>query len=54
MLSQALEYLEAEYAAGPAPRFDALFAPVPEPNLGEARRSWFSGVFDAVAAVARR
>ena len=52
---QALEYLEAEYQAGPPPSpVGTLFAPVPEPNLGEARRSWFSGVFDVVAAVARR
>ena len=52
---QALEYLEAEYQADPPPSpVGTLFAPVPEPNLGEARRSWFSGVFDVVAAVARR
>ena len=52
---QALEYLEAEYQAGPPPSpVGTLFAPVPEPNLGEARRSWFSGVFDVVAAATRR
>ena len=52
--AQALEYLQDEYAAGPPPPLEAIFAPVPEPNLGEARRSWFSGVFYVVAAVARR
>jgi hypothetical protein len=52
---QALEYLEAEYQAGSPPSpVGTLFAPVPEPNLGEARRSLFSGVFDVVAAVSRR
>ena len=50
---QALEYLEAEYAAGPPPNFDALFAPIPELNLGEARRSWFSGVFDLGSSTPR-
>ena len=48
-------YSSAEYQAGPPPSpVGTLFAPVPEPNLGEARRSWFSGVFDVVAAVTRR
>ena len=52
--AQALQYLEAEYQPGEALPLDAIFAPVPEHNLGDARRSWFSGVFDVVAAAARR